>query len=176
MSLPAGGFITTRDGKRCTAVPKTVTSSSTTSTEEATTTNSSNDDNDNDDAGNSSDDVATKTVDPAVNVVLGSSTAIQDAPVTTTADAAATIDTVVGTPSDTVAQPTTTPVAEIDPAAVANQFGVTTSTPTPTPTQTAQQDAIQQDPGSVTNPPIIVSDTTTSDLPTVPIEIGRAHV
>ncbi|KFY82912.1 hypothetical protein V500_10260, partial [Pseudogymnoascus sp. VKM F-4518 (FW-2643)] len=167
MSLPAGGFITTRDGKRCTAVPKTTKSSSKTSIEAATTTKSSDDDND----GDISDDVATKTVDPAANVVLGNPTTIQDAPATTTLDAPVTTDPVVETPSDTVVLPTTTPVTEVDPVAIASQFGVTTSTPipTPTPTQTAQQQAVQQDPESVTNPPIIVSNATTSDVSTVPI-------
>ncbi|KFY59470.1 hypothetical protein V497_04257, partial [Pseudogymnoascus sp. VKM F-4516 (FW-969)] len=175
MSLPAGGFITTRDGKRCTAVPKT-TSSSTTSSESATKTDSS-DDNDNDnDNDNNSDDVASTTVNPAANVVLGSSTTIQDALATTTVDAPETTDAVVDATSDTEVLPTSTPVTEIDsttgidPAAVAAQFGATTSTPTPTltPTETAQPEAVQPDPESVTDQPIIVSDTT-SDAPTVPI-------
>ncbi|OBT84541.1 hypothetical protein VE02_06779 [Pseudogymnoascus sp. 03VT05] len=155
MSLPAGGFITTRDGKRCTAVPKTTKSSSKTSTKAATTTKSSD----------------------SNNVVLGSSTTIQDAPASTTADLPATIDPVVETPSDTVALlPTTTPVAEINPAAVASQFGITTSTPisTPTPTETPTEtvlpQAVQPDSESVTDPPIIASDTTTtSDIAVVPI-------
>ncbi|OBT72724.1 hypothetical protein VF21_08812 [Pseudogymnoascus sp. 05NY08] len=176
MSLPAGGFITTRDGKRCTAVPKTTKSSSKTSTKAATTTQSSDNNNNNDN--NDSDDVATTTVNPAANVVLGSSTTIQDAPATTTSDLPATTDPVGETPSDTVALPlpTTTPVAEINPAAVASQFGITTSTPistptpTETPTETVQSQAVQPDSESVTNPPIIASDTTTtSDIAVVPI-------
>ncbi|KFX86112.1 hypothetical protein V490_09220, partial [Pseudogymnoascus sp. VKM F-3557] len=175
MSLPAGGFITTRDGKRCTAVPKT-TSSSTTSSKSATKTDSSDDnDNDNEDD-NNSDDVASTTVNPAANVVLGSSTTIQDAPATTTVDAPETTDAVVDATSDAEVLSTSTPVTEvdsttgIDPAAVAAQFGATTPTPTPTltPTETAQPEAVQPDSESVTDQPIIVSHTT-SDAPTVPI-------
>ncbi|OBT49904.1 hypothetical protein VE04_10148, partial [Pseudogymnoascus sp. 24MN13] len=178
MSLPAGGFITTRDGKRCTAVPKTIKSSSKTSATAATTTQSSDNNNINDGNNNvnndsddeSTDDVATTTVNPAANVVLASPTTIQDAPVTTTVDPPATTeDPVIETPSDTVVPPTTTPIAEINPAAVAAQFGVTSSTPisTPTPTETPTQSAlaqaVQPDPESVTDAPIIASDTATSD-------------
>ncbi|OBT93462.1 hypothetical protein VE01_08665 [Pseudogymnoascus verrucosus] len=181
MSLPAGGFITTRDGKRCTAVPKTIKSSSKTSTQAATTTQSSDNNNINDgnnNANNDSDDVATTTVNPAANVVLGSPTTIQDAPATTTVDPPATTeDPVIETPSDTVVPPTTTPIAEIDPAAVAAQFGVTSSTPisTPTPTETPAQSAlaqaVQPDPESVTDAPIIASDTATSDSTTSDIAV-----
>ncbi|ELR05875.1 hypothetical protein GMDG_07648 [Pseudogymnoascus destructans 20631-21] len=172
MSLPAGRVITTRDGKRYTAVSKTIKSSSKTSTKAATTTQSSGNNsindgnnNDNNDSNDKSTGVATTTVNPAASVVLGSSTTIQeDAPATTTSDPPATTDPVVEMPSGTVALPTTTPIAEIHPAAVASQFGITTSTsistPTPTPTQSAQPQAVQPDPKSVT---IIVSDTTVSD-------------
>ncbi|KFY19479.1 hypothetical protein V493_07944, partial [Pseudogymnoascus sp. VKM F-4281 (FW-2241)] len=190
MSLPAGGFITTRDGKRCTAVPKTIKTSSTTSVEAAATSQSSDNDdnNDDDDDNDNSGDAATRTVDPAANVAIDTSTPIQDAPETTTLDAPATTAPVVETTSDTALLPATTSVAEIDPVAVASQFGATTSTPittptpTPTPTRAAQPQAAQQDPESVTNPPLIVSnttsgtisdttipDTTTSDLSDVPI-------
>ncbi|OBT49185.1 hypothetical protein VE00_00010 [Pseudogymnoascus sp. WSF 3629] len=179
MSLPAGGFITTRGGKRCTAVPKTTKSSSKTSAQAATTiqssVNNNGNTNDNNDSDDTTADVATTTLNPAANVVLASPTTIQDAPATTTVDApATTVDPVVETPSDTVVLPATTPVAAIDPAAVASQFGITTSTPiptpTPTPTQSAQQQAVQPNPESVTNAPIIASDTTTtSDIAVVPI-------
>ncbi|KFY44865.1 hypothetical protein V494_01274, partial [Pseudogymnoascus sp. VKM F-4513 (FW-928)] len=205
MSLPAGGFITTRDGKRCTAVPKTTESTSTTSTEDAKETKSSSDNNDNgdnsddnnndnnndsnndDDDNNNNDDSssdsssdsstdsstdeATTTVGPAANVVLNSSSTIQDVSATTTADETAATNSAIETSSDTAVPPTTTPVTEVDPLAVASQFGVTStpiaiSTPTPTP---SQQEAIQPNPESVTNPPIVASDATASDVPTQPI-------
>ncbi|KAL5354242.1 hypothetical protein ACLOAV_000329 [Pseudogymnoascus australis] len=187
--VPAGrGFITTRDGKRCTAVPKTTESSSNTSIAEAKATqgsddgnnndNNKSDDNNDDNNDDNSDDVATQTVNPAANVVQDTSRAIQDAPASTTVDPPATTDPVVEAPSDTVIPPTTTPVTEIDPAAVASHFGATASTPIPTPTpipaQTALPQALQPDPESATDLPIIVSDTkisntTTSGVSTVPI-------